>query len=65
MYLRHCKNYRIKTRTKNVNERKKIKKSKKNCANDIFFSHRLKITQNVAFDFFLTLAFSTNFCPFL
>ena len=25
--------------------------------------HCLKITQNVAFDFFLILAFSTNFCP--
>ena len=26
-------------------------------------AHCLKITQNVAFDFFLILAFSTNFCP--
>ena len=27
-------------------------------------SHCLKITQNVAFECFLILAFSTNFCPF-
>ena len=26
-------------------------------------THCLKITQNVAFEFFLILAFSTNFCP--
>ena len=26
-------------------------------------AHCLKITQNVAFEFFLILTFSTNFCP--
>ena len=26
-------------------------------------AHCLKITHNVAFEFFLILAFSTNFCP--